>query len=447
MRVPAPLLASFAILATTAGLADAQSGVLTGEAAFGGWQQAKPGVARHITVDDLPAPYATKSAANSPATVARPADALPQVPAGFRAELVATGFRVPRAMAFAPNGDLFIADSGANAVIALHFEKGAAKPSAREVFASSGLDQPYGIAFYPAKDPQWVYVANSGGLVRFPYKSGDLKASGGPETLLSGIPRNHHWTRDIAFSPDGKTLFYSVGSGSNVAEGMSKTPPGGVQKWAADHPLGLAWGPEQDRAAVLAMDPDGKNARVYATGLRNCSGLGIEPGTGEPWCVVNERDDLGNNLPFDYATHVAEGYFYGWPWFYIGGHEDPRHKGERADLAGKVTVPDVLIQAHSAPLGIAFYDSDAFGPGYKGAAFVTLHGSWNRSERTGYKVVKLDFDGSGKPTGVYEDFMTGFVLPNGDVWGRPVGVAVSPDGNLYVSEDGSDSIWKVSRSR
>ncbi len=198
---------------------------------------------------------------------------------------------------------------------------------------------------------------------------------------------------------------------------------------------------------MLAFDPDGKNARVYATGLRNCSGMTVQPATGALWCVVNERDALGDNLPPDYATHVQEGAFYGWPWYYIGSNEDPRHKGERPDLAGKVTVPDVLFQAHSAPLGITFYDADAFPAEYKGDAFVAMHGSWNRDHRTGYKVVRLIFDDSGKPTGAYQDFMTGFVMDDQSVWGRPVDVAVAKDGSLLVSEDGSGTIWRVTAEK
>jgi glucose/arabinose dehydrogenase len=188
---------------------------------------------------------------------------------------------------------------------------------------------------------------------------------------------------------------------------------------------------------------DGKNEKIFATGLRNCVGITFQPATLHPWCVVNERDDLGDNTPFEYATSVTEGSFYGWPWYYIGNHEDPRLKGARPDLKDKVTVPDVLMQAHSAPLQIVFYQGDDFPADYKGSAFVTLHGSWNRSLRTGYKVVRLLFDSTGKPTGEYEDFMTGFVISDQQVWGRPVGVVVAHDGSLFVSEDGNGTIWRV----
>jgi glucose/arabinose dehydrogenase len=193
---------------------------------------------------------------------------------------------------------------------------------------------------------------------------------------------------------------------------------------------------------VRAYDPDGKNGRVVATGLRNCSGMTVQPATGALWCVVNERDGLGDDVPFEYATSVKQGAFYGWPWHYIGDHEDPRHAGERPDLAGKATVPDVLMQAHSAPLNIAFYEGGMFPAEYRGDAFVALHGSWNRGTRTGYKVVRLKFE-DGRPTGAYQDFMTGFVVSDAAVWGRPVGVAVAKDGALIVTEDGSGTIWRV----
>jgi glucose/arabinose dehydrogenase len=245
------------------------------------------------------------------------------------------------------------------------------------------------------------------------------------------------------FSADGKTMYLSVGSGSNIAEDMTKAPPGGLAAWAKSHPLGEAWGGEEARAAVWSFTPEGKDKKVVATGLRNCAGMTLQPATSQLWCVVNERDELGDNVPFEYATHITPGAWYGWPWYYLGNHEDPRHAGERPDLAGQATVPDVLMQAHSAPLNITFYESDMFPASFRGDAFVAMHGSWNRGTRTGYKVVLLKFK-DGKPTGEYEDFMTGFVLSDSAVWGRPVGVAVAKDGSLFVSEDGSGTIWRVS---
>ncbi|PWJ90505.1 glucose/arabinose dehydrogenase [Mesorhizobium loti] len=427
---------------TTAFAQQADEPVLKGAAAFGDWRADRPGVRRLIRSNDLPKPYVTKSASNSADLAERPAGAKPKLPQGFSAELIASGIDNPRVVRVAPNGDLFVADSEANQVRVYRLAEGSAKPAQDGIFAGN-LNQPYGIAFYPpGNDPQWVYVANSDSVVRFAYRKGDLKASGDPETIIDNIPANHHWTRDIAFSPDGKTLYLSVGSGSNVAEDMGKEPEGGLDAWAKSKPLGATWGSEDGRADVLAFDPDGKNGRIVATGLRNCSGMTVQPATGALWCVVNERDGLGDNVPSEYATVVKDGAFYGWPWYYIGNNEDPRRKGERPNLAGKADIPDVLMQAHSAPLNIAFYDGKTFPAEYQGDAFVALHGSWNRGNRTGYKVVRLLFK-DGKPTGEYEDFITGFVVSSGEVWGRPVGVAVANDGALIVTEDGNGTIWRV----
>ncbi len=441
----AALAAAFAVSGLVAHVTGALAAddTLTGAAAFGGWEASRPGVTRLIRPSDLPAPYATRSASNAPGLDAMPTGAAPEVLDGFTVAEFASGLQQPRVIEVAPNGDVFVADSGAGEVDV--FRMGAdGRVDKKDVFAT-GLDQPYGIAFHPKDDPKTVYVANTGSVVRYPYRSGDMQASGPAETVIPSLPVGHHWTRDLAFSPDGKTLFVAVGSGSNDGEGtMTGSAPVG---FVASHPLGATWGEEENRADVLAFDPDGKNMRVYATGLRNCSGMTIQPATGDLWCVVNERDALGDNLPSDYATHVEEGAFYGWPWYYIGGNQDPRHKGERTDLAGKVTVPDVLFQAHSAPLGITFYNGDAFPADYKGDAFVAMHGSWNRDHRTGYKVVRLVFDPSGKPTGAYQDFLTGFVLDDQSVWGRPVDVKVAKDGSLLVSEDASGTIWRVSADK
>ena len=438
-------LSAGALLAATALGQDGT--VLTGKDAYGNWEKDAPGVVRHLVPGDLEAPKPTESVSNSPATIDMPEGAMPKVPDGFKVEMVASGIENPRAIRFAPNGDLFVGNSEAGNVLVYHFEDGAAEPVSSEVFAD-GLEQPYGVAFYPPGDnPEWVYVAESNGLKRYAYKSGDMKAAGEPETLFDNIDPAHHWTRDVAFSPDGKTMYYSVGSGSNVGEGtMEPEPEGGVDAWASAHPLGAAWGEEERRAAVLAFDPDGSNERYFATGLRNCAGMTIQPATGEPWCAVNNVDELGDNVPFEFVTSVQDGAFYGWPWYYIGDHADPRWSEDpRPDLASEVTVGDVLIQAHSAPLNVVFYDSDAWGAEYKGDAFVALHGSWNRGQRTGYKVVQLNVDENGKADGTYEDFMTGFVIDADNVWGRPVGVAVAPDGALFVSEDGNGTIWRVTK--
>jgi len=256
-----------------------------------------------------------------------------------------------------------------------------------------------------------------------------------------------HSTRDIAFSADGKRMFVSVGSASNVAQGLPRRSVEEARRYESSRAPGALWGDETDRALVLAFDPDGKNRRIFATGIRNCVGLAVQPAGGALWCATNERDGLGDDLPPDYATSVREGGFYGWPWYYIGANEDPRHQGARPDLKDKVSVPDVLIQPHSAPLQITFYQARAGAPSafpvaYQGAAFVTLHGSWNRARRTGYKVVRLEMR-DGRPTGAYEDFLTGFVRGPREVWGRPVGIAVAHDGALLVSEDGNDTIWRI----
>ncbi len=435
--------ASLALLVATSAFAQqADQPLLTGKDAFGDWKADKPGVRRLIKPQDLQAPFVTESASNGPGVAERPEGANPVVLPGFTAELIASGIVNPRVVRVAPNGDLFVANSNNDEIRVYRLGKGSAKPVQKAIFASN-LSRPYGIAFYPPGDkPQWVYVANTDSVVRFAYRDGDLKASGEPETIVSGIPSGGHWTRDIAFSPDSKTLYVSVGSESNIAEGMAKEPRGGLDAWIKSMPSGAAWGEEDGRADVLAFDVDGKNGRIVATGLRNCSGLTVQPATGALWCVVNERDSLGDNIPFEFATTVKDGAFYGWPWYYIGNNEDPRRKGERPDLAGKATIPDVLMQAHSAPLNIVFYEGSNFPAEYKGDAFVALHGSWNRGVRTGYKVVRLKFK-DGKPTGEYEDFITGFVISNDSVWGRPVGVAVAKDGALILTEDANGTIWRI----
>jgi glucose/arabinose dehydrogenase len=349
----------------------------------------------------------------------------------------------PRAIRTAPNGDIFLSETAAGRVRILRAADGATSPDKSEVFAS-GLDKPFGIAFYPpGPQPRFVYVATESRVLRFPYSPGDLKPAGEPEVIVRNIPTGGHSTRDITFSADGRVLYLSIGSASNVAEGEPPINARQIADLERTHGLGAMWASETDRAAVLAFDADGGHKRPFANGLRNCVSLAIEPRSGAPWCVVNERDMLGDNVPFEYATSLREGGFYGWPWYYIGAHEDPRHKGARPDLAGKITVPDVLMQAHSAPLGITFYEGAQFPSQYRGGAFVALHGSWNRKQRTGYKVVWLPF-ADGKPTGEYVDFLTGFVSGETAVWGRPVGVTVAKDGALLVTDDGGNAVWRIS---
>jgi glucose/arabinose dehydrogenase len=417
-----------------------QSEPLAGGAAFGDWRADRPGLSRIIRPGDLPKPGETPSVANFPHVIQRPPNAVPQVPAGFKVDLFADGLTGPREIRVAPNGDIFIAETRAGRVRVLRASDGASRPSANEIFAS-GLNQPFGIAFFPSgNDPQWIYIANTDGVVRFRYASGNLKASGKPE-VVAGLPSGgSHSTRNLVFTPDGRMLV-SVGSRSNAAEGLGNLI-GALQSWTGKYALGASLGTETDRAAVLAFDPNGNRAGTFATGIRNCVGLAVHPASGDVYCSTNERDGLGDDLVPDYITRVREGAFYGWPWFYIGDNQDPRHAGARADLRGKITTPDVLIQAHSASLGLVFYNGKMFPPEYDGDGFAAEHGSWNRSRRTGYKVIRIRLK-DGSPTGEYQDFLTGFVANDSDVWGRPVGVAVGHDGALLVSEDGNGTIWRI----
>jgi|SRR5271165_36221 len=414
-------------------------GVGSGPVVFGDWRQDAPGVVHRITPSDLPAPFATSSAARGPSVVAMPQPAPLHVLPGFKVSLVARGLDMPREMRTAPNGDVFLAESGAGGIRVITQDD----PQHPAIFARD-LELPYGLLFWPpGPHPTQLYVAAGNRVVRFGYQPGQRVAADGPEVVIPRLPTGGHWTRDLAASPDGRTLYVAVGSASNLGGGMPAEPPGGLAAWQAAHGLGAAWGDEQGRADVLAYRLDGSEAKTFATGLRNCSGEAIQPETGSLFCAVNERDGLGDNLPPDYVTHVEPGAFYGWPWFYIGDHPDPRLHNAPPGLSSQVTVPDMLIQPHSAPLGIVFYEGTQFPADYRGDAFVALHGSWNRAERTGYKVVRVRFR-SGKPTGEYEDFLTGFVLSDRAVFGRPVGVAVAADGSLLVSEDGNGTLWRVS---
>ena len=403
---------------------------LTGTAAVAAdWTQDAPGVRHKFTVNDLPPPYQTESVTNHPRVVTRPKGAQPQVPAGFKIEEYASGFDDPRYLLTAPNGDIFVTESDANSIKVLR-DKGGGKVEAAVVFADRGLKDPFGIAFYPpGPEPQFLYVANTNGVVRFPYRNGDTKARGPSEKLgaqLSAgglLQGGGHWTRDIAFSPDGRRMFVSIGSASNVSDDSA----------------------EANRARIFEFNPDGTGQKVFAWGIRNAVGIKFRPGTEDLWMSTNERDALGDGLVPDYISRVQPGGFYGWPWFYIGNHQDPRHKGKHAELADKVLVPDVLVQSHSATLNLCFYDGQQFPAEYKGDIFAAFHGSWNKARRTGYKIVRVPFDkGGGKPRGDYEDFVTGFVTPEGNVWGRPVGITVAKDGSLLFSEDGNKTIWRVS---
>jgi glucose/arabinose dehydrogenase/cytochrome c2 len=418
-------------------------GLRSGRAAFGDFRGDAPGVRRRIAIADLPPPFATESTRFTAKIVDAPADAQPNVPPGFHIAQFAKNLKSPRLLRVAPNGDLFVAASDVGEIQVLRARQDPDTAENVETFAK-GLDDPFGIAFYPAASPEWVYVAEANAVRRYPYAKGDLIARGAPETIVARLSPTSggHTMRDIAFSHDEQRLFVAVGSASNVAEDLPKRSADEIRAFEAMHGVGAAWGPEESRAAVLVFDADGKNRRVFATGLRNCSGLTVHPETDEVWCAVNERDKLGENLVPDYVTRVRENGFYGWPWYYLGNHQDPRQPGARRDLAGKVALPDVLVQPHSAPLQIAFYEAAMFPSEYQGSAFVALHGSWNRKHRTGYKVVRIVMK-DGAPTGEYEDFMTGFVIDDERVWARPVGVAVGNDGALYVGEDGNGTIWRV----
>ncbi len=404
-----------------------REGVRTGKDALGDWTTDAPGLRRKITVDDLPKPFATESANNGPKVVPRPEGAWPIAPKGFKVTEFATKLDNPRKAVTAPNGDLFLAESMPGKIKVLRDADGDGDGKPETTVFAKGLHQPFGIAFYPPGDePTHVYVANTDSVVRFPYKKGDTEATGEAETIVADIPGGGrlqgggHWTRDVVFSRDGKRMFVSVGSASNVDDNDK----------------------EKRRADVLAFQPDGSGETIFAKGIRNPVGLAIHPQTGQLWASVNERDALGDQLVPDYITHVEEGGFYGWPWYYIGDHQDPRHEGKHPELKEKTLVPDVLLQSHSASLCMTFATGDQFPKEYRGDAFAAEHGSWNRARRTGYKVIRVPFEG-GKATGEYEDFLVGFVTEDGNVWGRPVGVAVARDGALYVTDDGSGTVWKV----
>jgi len=392
---------------------------------FTDYRYEEPGKIRKVTVKDLPDPLATASSGNAPQLVPRPKDAWPKVLPGFKVELYAADLDEPRLIRTAPNGDFFVAESRAGTIRVFRGITDEGKPMQSETFVT-GLNRPFGINFYPpGPDPQWIYIGNTDSVVRFPYKNGDLKASGPAEHIADVPSGNGHWTRDIQFTSDGKKMLVSVGSASNIDD-PDTTPA------------------EMNRADVLEFNPDGSAMRVFAYGIRNCVGLAINPKTGEPWCSVNERDALGDNLVPDYITHVQEGGFYGWPWWYMGGHQDPRHEGKHPELKDKVITPDVILNPHNASLELTFYDGKQFPKEYQGDIFASEHGSWNRSVRVGYEVIRVPLHQTGHATGEYEDFMTGFVVDNGHVWGRPVGVTVGPDGSLLVTDDGSKSIWRIS---
>jgi glucose/arabinose dehydrogenase len=394
----------------------------TGTAAYTDFTRQSPGVCRTLTAADMPAPNIPSSVNNSSTLVPRANNQMPQVPVGFTVQLYAVGLNNPRLIATAPNGDIFVAQSGGNSVVVLHGIDSNGMAQTTTTFAS-GLSAPFGIAFYPAgANPQYVYVANVDSVVRFLYQNGDTKARTAAQVVVQSLPNTGgHGTRTLVFTADNRMLV-SVGSASNLTNTDTDKS-------------------ETNRADVLAYTPDGTFLKIFASGLRNAVGLAVDA-TGIPWVSVNERDGLGDNLPPDYVTHLQEDGFYGWPWYYIGANPDPRLPLSHPELSQKTIVPDTLLQPHFAPLQIAFYTGSMFPSLYKGELFVASHGSWNRSVRGGYELLRVLLQ-SGKATGVYEDFMTGFVNPDGTVWGRPVGVTMGTDGSLFVSDDGSNSIWRI----
>jgi len=364
----------------------------------------------------LPPPNATESAGNGPRGERPPAGFLPTVPAGFHVNIFAKDFKVPRWLTVAPNGDIFLANTGAGEIIVLRDPKNTGGAQDRELFVD-GMKRPFGIAFHE----NYVYIGNTNELLRFRYDPKTSKRLGEKEHLLD-LPSGGHNTRSLAFSADGKHLFIGVGSDSNIDTGE-----------------------DPRRAAVTICDPDGKNVRLYATGLRNPVGLALDPVTGEVWTTVNERDELGDDLPPDYFTSLKDGGFYGWPYSYIGDNVDPRVKPQRPDLVARAIIPDVLLGAHVAPLQFAFYTGKQFPASYRGGAFVAEHGSWNRARRSGYQIAFVAFK-NGKPSADPVPFMTGLVPDpdRADVYGRPVGVTVAPDGSLLVADDGAGMIYRIS---
>src|SRR6202043_2967496 len=341
---------------------------------------------------------------------------LPTVPEGFKINIFAADFKGPRWMVLAPNGDVFLADTAAGKVVVLRDPQHTGSAQQNEVFAS-GLREPYGIVFHD----DYVYVGDTDALLRFKYDAKTSKRLGEAEHLMD-LPTGGHSTRSLSLTPDGAHLLVGIGSASNIS----------IES-------------DTRRAAITICDMDGKNVRLYATGIRNPTGIGLEPKTGILWTSVNERDGLGNDLPPDYFTSVKDGGFYGWPYSYIGDNVDDRVKPQRPELVARAIVPDVLLGAHVAPLQFAFYTAKQFPESYRGGAFIAEHGSWNRATRSGYQVAFVAFK-DGQPTADPVPFMTGLVPDpsSGTVYGRPVGVTTAPDGSLLVSDDGAAVIYRIS---
>ena len=383
-----------------------------------------PDTLRHydIKLADLPAPEVQTGPRNQSKVIPRPEGAELTVPPGFQISTYAEGeLQNPRHMALAPNGDVFVAETQPGRITILRDANSDGRVDERFVFAT-GLTRPFGMAFWR----DYFYVGNTDAVVRFKYKPGQTKAEGAPEKIaeLASGPRGHS-TRNVIFNQAGTKMYVAVGSGSNVDAGE---PP--------------------MRAAISEFNPDGTGHRIYASGTRNPVGLAWNPATKQLWAAVEERDLIGDDLVPEYVTSIKEGAFYGWPYSYLGQHEDPRRKGEAPDLVKKAIVPDVLVQAHSAVLGMVFYEGKMFPADCQGDAFVALHGSWNRTSRTGYKIIRIKFK-NGKPVGGYDDFVTGWMLGEDkpEVWGRPVGLLTLKDGSMLITDDGGNKIWRVTYSK
>ena len=381
-----------------------------------------------ITLADLPEPYATESASNSPNVIPVPDNPVLQAPAGFEVNVFADNLPSVRWMTLTPEGDVLAVQSRQDKVVLLQDKDGDGVAEASQTFGdrNNNLDQPLGVTFAGGS----FYVANTGEVLKFDYQPGTpLEGTGTAITELTPGGYNQHWTRNVVTSPDGNKLYVSVGSRSNVE-------------------------PEElPRASIQVMDLDGSNRDTYAYGLRNPVGLDFHPVTGQLYTTVNERDLLGDDLVPDYFTQVEQGGFYGWPYAYLAPDLlDPRrmrgNKSEKPELAAKTITPDVLFQSHSAALGVQFYDKQQFPQKYHNGAFVAFRGSWNRDRGTGYKIVFVPFGEDDRPLGYYEDFLTGFLVnPQGpDTFARPVGLLVMPDGSLLLAEDGNNRIYRISFS-
>ena len=376
----------------------------------------------------LPQPFATPSVRNRSEVVGWPAGRMPTAPAGFRVNLFVGDLVSPRQIYILPNGDILIAQSprggnpgpapASHKITLFRDRDGNGQPELREDFVS-GLNQPHGMALAG----EYFYVGNTNAVMRYRYLAGQTRLTTPGEKVLD-LPGGGHYTRNVIANAAGTKLYVAVGSRSNVDENGEDAK-------------------DPRRAAILEINPDGSGMRVFASGLRNPVGMDWEPSTKTLWTVVNERDALGDELVPDYLAHVRDGAFYGWPYSYFGKNEDPRKKGQRPDLVAKAVVPDYALGAHTASLGLAFYTATKFPAKYRGGAFIGQHGSWNRSKFVGYKVAFLPFQ-NGKPAGQLEDFLTGFIASDSEVHGRPVGVAVAPDGSLLVADDEANKVWRVS---